>query len=525
VHPPDQPVDDQQPPAGQDGSGGRGWLLPYAAVVAVVLADVMLGREFNLAAFLVLAPVLASRLLGRTHVALSGVAALSAGIVLGFLNTVNGQTPFPPEQVLRLGLILLGTLFALISQEAYQREQSALTRARNTISLASSLVAGVEPEEAYALLARSARTLYAADVAAVYRFDGERMTLWRDDRVPEVAPMPGRFGPATFPAAFGGQPSRIRQRDRQAPEASMLDARELDTLLWLPLGVGGATVGTLALAWRADPRLSAGDLEASSRFAELGARAILGSERVRTQAEVLRRVLALLLSVPPPVINDWEIRVRYESASQLAQIGGDFYDVVEVGDDRLAFIVADTRGKGLEASSLAAVLKGAFRSLAGEGAGPSRTLALLDRLVRREGGEEDFVTALVGTVDAGGGVVLATAGHPLPFGVALDLVEVGPPLGLGHGTGELRFRLAPGERLVCFTDGLIEARDPSGEFVDPAKLEQALAEEQLDAVLDRLVDVVNEHVQGRLGDDLALLGLEYAPRAASPAARRRELPA
>jgi sigma-B regulation protein RsbU (phosphoserine phosphatase) len=305
----------------------------------------------------------------------------------------------------------------------------------------------------------------------------------------------------------------------------MLDARELDTLLWLPLSVGGATVGTLALAWRADPRLSAGDLEASSRFAELGARAILGSERVRTQAEVLRRVLSLLLSVPPPVINDWEIRVRYESASQLAQIGGDFYDVVEVGHDRLAFIVADTRGKGLEASSLAAVLKGGFRSLAGEGTGPSRILALLDRLVRREGGEEDFVTALVGTVDAGGEVVLATAGHPLPFGVALDLVEVGPPLGLGNGTGELRFRLAPGERLVCFTDGLIEARDPSGEFVDPAKLEQALAEEQLDAVLDRLVDVVNEHVQGRLGDDLALLGLEYAPRAASPAARRRELPA
>jgi sigma-B regulation protein RsbU (phosphoserine phosphatase) len=115
-------------------------------------------------------------------------------------------------------------------------------------------------------------------------------------------------------------------------------------------------------------------------------------------------------------------------------------------------------------------------------------------------------------------VVLATAGHPLPFGVALDPVEVGPPLGLGDGTGELRFRLAPGERLVCFTDGLIEARNPAGEFIEPAKLRQALAEERLEAVLDRLVGAVTEHVQGRLRDDLALLGLEYAPGSSTEAA-------
>ena len=62
-----------------------------------------------------------------------------------------------------------------------------------------------------------------------------------------------------------------------------------------------------------------------------------------------------------------QVGVRYQSASGLAQIGGDFYDVVELDERGLAFILADARGKGLEASSLAAVLKGAFRSLAGEG--------------------------------------------------------------------------------------------------------------------------------------------------------------
>jgi hypothetical protein len=500
--------------------GRVGWLLPYATVAAVVVADAIVGHEVNLTPFLVLAPVLASRLLGRTHVALAGVAALSAGILLGFLDSVNVAGAFTPQQVLGLVLIVLGTLIALITQGAYEREQSTLARARNTISLASSLVAGVEPQEAYALLARSARTLYAAQLAAVYRFDGERMTLWRDDRDPALAPLPGRFGPVTFPDAFGEQPTRVRAGDRGAPEAAVLHARDLRTLLWLPLRSDGVTVGTLALAWRSQPRLSAADLEASSRFAELGARAIVGSERVRSQADVLRRVLALLLSVPPPRLHGWEIRVRYESASQLAQIGGDFYDVAEVGDDALAFVVADSRGKGLEASSLAAVLKGGFRSLAGDRAGPRHILERLDELVRREGGDEDFVTALVGTVGADGHVVLASAGHPLPFGVPIEPVEVGPPLGLGFGAGagEVHVRLRPGDRLVCFTDGLIEARNPAGEFIEPAKLRQALAEERLEAVLDRLVGAVTEHVQGRLRDDLALLGLEYAPGSSTEAA-------
>jgi hypothetical protein len=337
-----------------------------------------------------------------------------------------------------------------------------------------------------------------------------RMTLWRDDRVAGVAPMPGRFGPAAFPAAFDGSLHRIRVTD-DAPEATMLAARDLTTMLWLPLLADEHLVGTVVLAWRRDPRLAQADLEASATFADLGARAIIGSERASAQAEVLQYVLALLLTEPPDWLRGWRVAVRYKSASELAQIGGDFYDVVEVGQDGLAFIVADARGKGIEASSLAALLKGAFRSLAGEGAGPGRILTRLDRLVRREGQDEDFVTALVGRVHADGRVTLASAGHPLPFGAGPAVPRVAAPLGLGDSPPEGRGRLRPGDRLVCFTDGLIEARDPSGEFIDQAVLKQMLSEDHLGQVLDRLIEAVTDHVRGRLGDDLALLGLEYGP--------------
>ncbi len=515
---------DAAAPAPSSGAGrrptARGWevFLPYLTIALVVLSDVLFGPGTNMGSYLVLAPLLASRLLDRRHVAMSGSAALLAEIGLGVYNGDTGDI----QQVIRLTLIALGTLIALINQGVYQRERSALSRADSTIALAGSLLAGVEPEEAHALLARSARTLYDADVAVVYRYDGERMTLARADRSPSVPPMPTRFSATAFPAAFGPGQHMVHVGERDAPEATMLAARGLVSLLLLPLADRASDpVGTLALGWAHDPRLSDEELEASRRFAQLGTRAIIGSERARMQAEVLDRVLALLLTEPPKWARSYRIGVRYRAASELAQIGGDFFDVVEVGEEGLAFIIADTRGKGLEASSLAAVLKGAFRSLAGEGAGPGRILTRLGRLVSREGGEEDFVTALVGRLHADGRLTLASAGHPLPFGVAPELPEVGAPLGIGDSAPEGRIRLEPGDRFLCYTDGLVEARDPSGRFIDQEALMTALAAPTLDAVLDRLVSQVEAHVRGRFSDDLALLILQYDPRPDEPDGGRR----
>jgi serine phosphatase RsbU (regulator of sigma subunit) len=241
---------------------------------------------------------------------------------------------------------------------------------------------------------------------------------------------------------------------------------------------------------------------------------ISGSERARALAEVLERVQALLLTTPPSFLAGFQIGVRYRSASGLAQIGGDFYDLVEVGaGEGIAFILADARGKGLEASSLASVLKGAFRTLAGEGAGPAHTLSRLDHLVEREGGDEDFVTALVGRAYPGGRLILASAGHPFPLGAGPPGGKAGAPLGLGTSASESQSTLRPGQRLVCYTDGLIEARDAAGRFVDPGALDRALRRGTLSDALDELVEVVDRHSDGRRFDDLALLGLEYAPSA------------
>ena len=105
------------------------------------------------------------------------------------------------------------------------------------------------------------------------------------------------------------------------------------------------------------------------------------------------------------------------------------------------------------------MLKGAFRSLAGEGAGPARILNRLDRLVAREGGDEDFVTALAGRLHPDGRILLASAGHPPP-GRRPPPGPGGGPLGLGTQANESQGHLRPGDRLVCYTEGLVEAATP-----------------------------------------------------------------
>ena len=394
----------------------RGWLLPYLVIAVVSVVELLLPNRVVVSGFLVLAPLLASRLsTRRSQVIAVGLVTMATATALGLYTDklVGGQL------LIRLVLIALATLFALVNWGASQREQSALERAADTIRMAGSLASGLEPEEAYNLLARSARTLFAANTAAVYRRQGDQMVTVAQARDPEVPAMPLRLQRASFPAAFMTVARRASVRAASEPEAPMLEARGLNSLLWLPLlDRVGEQLGTIVLAWRRDPKLSAQALEASESFAGLGARAISGSERVRAQTEVLEQIQALLLTTPPPRAAGFQIGVRYQSASGLAQIGGDFYDVVELDGQGLAFILADARGKGLEASSLAAVLKGAFRSLAGEGAGPARILNRLDRLVAREGGDEDFVTALAGRLHTDGLILLASAGHPAPLRAA-----------------------------------------------------------------------------------------------------------
>jgi phosphoserine phosphatase RsbU/P len=207
------------------------------------------------------------------------------------------------------------------------------------------------------------------------------------------------------------------------------------------------------------------------------------------------------------------LAARYLSAAEDAIVGGDLYDVV-VNGGSARLIVGDVRGKGLDAIRLAALVMGLFREAAAVESDLAAVAKAVDSAIANHLGEEDFVTAVFAEF-AAGWVSVVNCGHHRPLRIGPDQVAVltaaepTRPLGLGPDFVTETHPFQPGERLLIFTDGLIEARDDEGAFFDLARLpEHFFTRASLDATLDALVRHLLAHVGGRLDDDLAVVLVE-----------------
>ncbi|MBO8202326.1 serine/threonine-protein phosphatase [Streptomyces smyrnaeus] len=255
------------------------------------------------------------------------------------------------------------------------------------------------------------------------------------------------------------------------------------------------------------------------------------ADKARHAAQVAQQAV---LPTPPERTGGLEVAARYVPADETALIGGDLY-VVQETPYGVRAMIGDVRGKGLSAIAVVSADIGAFRYAADHCVDlPTVVETLEETLVRegeRQGGleqTEGFTTALLVefTRDLEQ-IRLVNRGHPAPL--LLDpagharLLEPGqeaPPLGittLGSWVSPVEtYELPPGGTLLCFTDGVTEARDRSGTFYDPAdRISRMLdayrrntgypADPQ--TVLDFLVTDVHRHSAGPAQDDQALLAL------------------
>ena len=219
--------------------------------------------------------------------------------------------------------------------------------------------------------------------------------------------------------------------------------------------------------------------------------------RVRAVARVAQ---SALLREVPATVTAGRMASRYVSAAAEARVGGDILEVVSEGG-RTRWLIGDTRGKGLPAVRLAAVATTSFRdACARPGLSLAEIARVVDRSVTLAAGQEDFVTALFAEFDPRGWLELVTCGHPPPLrlnaGGGLQALTPAPyatPLGLHPDMKTSTFSVGEGDRLVFYTDGLLEARDRAGRYFRLEDFADTLRGPDLEAAADELLDRLVAH--------------------------------
>ena len=224
--------------------------------------------------------------------------------------------------------------------------------------------------------------------------------------------------------------------------------------------------------------------------------------------------LALLPPLPPE-ITGINIAARYRSAAREASVGGDLYEIIPTGHG-IRVIIGDVRGKGLEAILLAGQVLSAFRRSAVAMPSMEQLAGEVGRAIRPHVGEEDFVTAALVQIAHGGELTVVNCGHhpPLLLRHCGDLQpltdgKAALPLGLEDDFIAFTATWSPGDRLLLYTDGLVESRDQHGEFLPESEIAAALLAADCDQALDTLITAVHRHTGGHGHDDMALLLLEH----------------
>ncbi|WKN49733.1 SpoIIE family protein phosphatase [Nocardioides sp. Arc9.136] len=187
-------------------------------------------------------------------------------------------------------------------------------------------------------------------------------------------------------------------------------------------------------------------------------------EVVERERQIARELQASLLPRTDPDVAGLEVATYYRAGVVGTQVGGDWYDVIDLGAGRTAVVIGDVMGRGVRAAAVMGQLRAATRAFAKLDLSPTDVLEHLDPLVQDLAGDQ-IVTCVYAVFDAADHTLAyANAGHLPPLLAHADgrvslLREVGPPLGAGHyGLATTTVTLDPTDVLLLYTDGLVERR-------------------------------------------------------------------
>ena len=364
------------------------------------------------------------------------------------------------------------------------------------------------PAELASRLCRQARELCGADRVILYALQGEQAVAlgeagWGQDRLP--GPLPAEAvcclesdrETRSRPEPFGDWPPGIPAR---TPD---VEGAELRAGLRAPLIAQGETVGALYVHSTLHPSFAPGHVALLQTFA---AQAALALQRAALTAQLRAKVAALEaaqaeLAVKARMARELELARQVQESflpkafpsiagygfaaysEPAREVGGDFYDVIDLGDGRVGLVIADVSDKGMAAALYMALSRSLIRAEAMRETSPVVALGNVNRSLLDLGEQGMFVTVFYGVLDTAGGLLTyARAGHDRPLllrdGAALSLTGNGTLLGLFEEAGasltEETVRLRVGDRLILYTDGLTDLVNARDEILGADALSELL---------------------------------------------------
>jgi GAF domain-containing protein len=240
-------------------------------------------------------------------------------------------------------------------------------------------------------------------------------------------------------------------------------------------------------------------------------------ERLETEVQLARQIQQTFIPQSLPVHEAWQFAARWRTARQ---VGGDFYDVIELPNNKLGLFIADVADKGMPAALFMALTRTLLRAAAIEMTSSVDVLRRVNDQLLPDTQQGMFVTAVYGVLElASGAFTYVNAGHNPPFWVKANggvekLTRTGMALGVAEQPKmeERVIVLGEGDLLLLYTDGLTEAFSPSEELFGDARLADALASlpsHTADEVLMVVEERLNEFIETvPLGDDLTMLAVK-----------------
>ena len=357
---------------------------------------------------------------------------------------------------------------------------------------------------------------------ASHHVDPAKLELSRRLRDSAAATLQERSGVAEVirtgqPRIFTDIHSEQLSAGAYGAELRGLDAR---AAIIVPMAGARQTIGAITLASSGPARsLSGLDLGLAVR---LGRRAGTTVENARLYTERTRIAQTLQQALLPeslPAIPGAEVEVLYSAAGELNEVGGDFYDVLEYGSDSWMLVIGDVCGKGPRAAGVTALTRHTLRAAAMNGQTPTGMLLTLHQALQRQPPGADLCTVCLVTLAMVAGkahLSVALAGHHQPLVITREgeVRQIGRPgtlLGVIDPVKifESDAELSRGETLLLYTDGVPEAGRSGRQLGEAGLLELCAQTQGLDlaGLLQRIERVALERAEGKLRDDIALLGV------------------